>query len=169
MRVHIPVVTTHRHVPIVCMVPTSRACCFDALSEFDGRPTPIVSEDDRLAREETLVYKPSEHCQDRPMPFAARKIAQFIVASGNWEKDRYGTLEASNTMSLRLEGVVTGKSELIAELDKLLPSLLVSPVDAKVDTNDIRLSAQSDVVLRVDERDLLRVRQRNSLQALTAA
>jgi hypothetical protein len=170
MRVQSPVLTTHRHVLVVCMVPINRACCSHSLGEFDHRLGPIVSENNHLAGEKSLVYKSSDYSEDRPMPFAAKKIAQFIVASGNWEEDRYGTLEASKTMSFRLEGVVTGKGELIAELDKLLPSLLVSPVDAKVATNSAsHSSGQSDVMLRVDERDLLRVRQRKSLHALTAA
>ncbi len=93
------------------------------------------------------------------MPLDAKEVAHFVVTHGDWEKDRYGKVEARGTVSLRLEGITQGKEELVQALATMLPSLIESHVTDKVSTDTRDLKGRGDIVVTVNEKELRRVQR----------
>lgn len=96
------------------------------------------------------------------MPLDAKEVAHFVVTHGDWEKNRYGKVEARGTVSLRLEGITQGKKELVDAIATLLPSLIESHVTDKVSPDPRILKGRGDIVLTVNERELRRVQRENA-------
>jgi hypothetical protein len=96
------------------------------------------------------------------MPLDTKEVAHFVVTHGDWEKNRYGKVEASGTVSLRLEGITQGKKELVEAISAMLPSLIESHVTDKMSTDPRSLKGRGDIVMTVNERELRRVQRENT-------